>query len=124
VTRVTEGTNDYFYYGKYDLGSLPESYIASSYQGFDGGMGGYLIFGSNRVELIRLYGIFKKVGPDQRITLKEMDNMEFLKWKDSLGANYDRVSFLYSAVNVEKRTNQNNRTKVNIKYENTDDHSR
>ena len=54
VTRINDYPKDTFYYGRHNAESeaLPNSYVASAFSGFDGGMGAYLIFKENKQGLL------------------------------------------------------------------------
>lgn len=122
VTRVENGNQNYFYYGRFDKGEYPDNYIKSEHSGLNSDMGAYLIFQANKkVEIIRLAAIFniEKAPPSLCIRDNQTENLKFWKWKDSLdniNGSYDNVIEVTSGLNIEQERNKKNQTKVMAVY--------
>lgn len=122
ITRVDEGNQNYFYYGRFDKGVYPDNYIRSEYSGFNSDMGAYLVFKPNKkVEIIRLAGIFNidKAPPFLSVIDKENETLKFWKWKDSsdhISSSYDSVIELHSILKLEQKRNKENRSRVKVLY--------
>jgi len=121
ISRLDKGNHIFFYYGKVeDVNYLPKSYIEATYNGFDGLMGGFLIFKEDRkVEMIRLYGLFSKIGNNNALTLNHsIKNNDFMDWKDKIHHNYNNVIELSDVIKTEQLINKNNNSQVKVIYPN------
>lgn len=120
VTRIDEGGITYFYFGDCDGRSYPcpNNYIKGEYFGFDGNMGGYLIFHpENRVELIRMYGSFKEVGNSPNLQLSEFnDNYLLSNWIKSFQNNFNNKILISDLLREEKDINLKNNSRVKANY--------
>ena len=118
VTRISDYPKDFFYYGKYTEKNLPESYIKSEFSGRDGGMGAYLIFKKDSsVEIIPIYDNFEKIGLESKLNLNDdIENIQFIKWRESINSNFNNVIYLSNSLTLEKETNEKENTKVKTEY--------
>lgn len=118
ITRINEGDKILFYYGNTADGDAVEPHIVGTLQGFDAGVGGYLVFhDGDRVQLIRDYGELETVGNDQRLYLTEsLGNPRAKMFRDSIAGNFGRIAYLSHSLELERATNRENRSKVIIKY--------
>ncbi len=68
ITRVEKGTTNYFYYGKHPEGKYPDSFIQSTYSGFNSGMGVYITFLPNKkVRFDYEISLVEEIGNDTNI---------------------------------------------------------
>ncbi|MOA10211.1 hypothetical protein D3C78_1300920 [compost metagenome] len=118
VTRVDSANYVMFYYGKYnlegdDFRGLPA--LSVFYKGFDGGMGGYMIFKSDkRIEMIRAYGFFNSID-STKIFLKDYEeNYQYIDWTSRIKGKYDSVVYVSDVNSVETALNKNNNSKVKV----------
>ena len=121
ITRVDDGNQIYFYYGKYDNSSLTasESYVKAEYSGFNSGMNAYLNFQENDiVEVIRVEALFETNGLSDSLILVDMDNIRFITWRDSIRGNYGKIVEVSDIVKLEKKRNKQNNSRVNAIYPN------
>ena len=119
VTRVNDYPKDYFYYGNFDKSSeLPDNYILSKFSGFDGMMSAFLIFKKNRtVEIIPVADDFSKIGDKSSIKLNnEMENVDFINWRDSTENSLDSIIELSDVIKLEINRNNAGHSKVKAKY--------
>lgn len=118
ITRIVDYPKDIFYYGKFTKKNLPKSYIKSEFSGRGGGMGAYLKFKEdNSVEIIRIYDSFEKIGLNPRLSLNEKtNNSSFIKWREGIKANFNNVIYVSNILELEKKINKKEKTKVKAKY--------
>lgn len=119
ITRLDKDNNIFFYYGKFDkIDSLPKSYIKATYSGFDGGIGGFLIFKENKsIEIIRVYDSFSKIGEDKHLILNDtIENIDFIDWNNSINGNYNNVYQISNILKKEVEWNKENNSKVKAIY--------
>lgn len=118
VTRIDEGTESRFYYGKYENGkNLPSSFVKSIFSGLNSGMDAYLIFKPNNVRIYHSMGYFENVGNTDII--KEIDNAEastFYYNEDKIRGKYDSVCRVSDILSREKELNLKNNSKVKVIY--------
>ena len=119
ITRIDKNAESYFYYGKYELNNLPNSFIKAKYSGLDGLMGAYLLFEKNEnVKLIRCYGLFSSEGnyANSKLQLIESDDVmqqfDYKKIKKN-----KNVIYLSDGIKYEKEENFKNHSNVNATYE-------
>lgn len=119
VTRIDEGTESRFYYGKYENGkNLPSSFVKSTFSGFNSGMDAYLIFKPNNVKIYHSMGYFENIGNTDSI--KEIDNTEastFYYNEDKVSGKYDSVCRVSDILSREKELNLTNNSKVKAIYQ-------
>lgn len=119
ISRLDKDNHIFFYYGKVeDINNLPKSYIEATYSGFDGGMGSFLIFKEDKkVEIIRMYGLFSRIGKNNPLTLNDtIKNIEFIEWKDKIDRNYNNVIELSDILKTEQIINKKNISQVKAIY--------
>ena len=119
ITRVNNYPEDYFYYGKFDnTKELPEEYILSKFSGFDGMMSAFLIFKKDKtVEIIRVADDFSKIGDNPSLMLNnEMENIDFINWRDSTKENMDSIIEVSHVIKLEIDRNKAGNSKVKAKY--------
>ena len=116
ITRIDKNAESYFYYDSCNNESIPcpNSFIRAEYSGFDGSMGGYLVFHPDKkVEILRMYGSFKEVGDTSLLyTNQYNDNYQLNEWIDSIRGNYDNRAWLSDVIEEEKDSNSNNKSRV------------
>jgi hypothetical protein len=114
ITRINKDNQIYFYRGKQE----DSSFIKAEYSGLNSGMGAYLVFKPNgMVELVKVYDSFEKFGSDSSLVLKEYkENIEFIKWTDSIKGNYNNIIEVSDIINIEKERNLQNHSKVKVTY--------
>ena len=119
ITRIDEGTNIYFYYGRYE-DVLPRSYIRASYHGFDGLMSCYLIFNDNGIaEIVDMEGSFEIINSEKKIKLiKFNNNMDFIRWEKKIKLNHNNVIELSNVLKIEIARNELNKSKILTEYPN------
>ena len=103
---------------RHDGKNLPESYVKSEFSGRDGGMGAYLIFKiDSLVEIIPIYDNFEKIGLESKLNLNDdIENIQFIKWRESINSNFSNVIYLSNSLTLEKETNEKENTKVKTEY--------
>lgn len=122
ITRVENGNLNYFYYGRFDKREYPENYIISEYSGLNSGMQAYLIFNTdNTVEILNTMAYFnaEKSSPYLFIKDNHDESLKFWKWKDSLdkiNGCYENVIEVNSALKLEQKRNNKNKSKVKAIY--------
>jgi hypothetical protein len=72
ITRVVEGSNYYFYYGRFIKNDkLPNEYYIGKYRGgIDADFFAYISFNNSSVELIQGTGSIEKIGIDKRFYMR------------------------------------------------------
>jgi hypothetical protein len=122
ITRVDNGNQNYFYYGRFDKGIYPENPLKSDYSGLNSGMQAYLIFKpNNEVEVLNIMGAFDDQKASNFLRLKVNKNEEFIffDWKDSIdniNGSYDNVIEVHSILKIEQERNKKNQSKVKVLY--------
>lgn len=117
ITRLDKDAVSYFYYGFSTKESdLPEDYIEASYHGFDGVMDGYLIFSQDKKVILVPATYFKEKGIAASFSLKQYDNPNFIKWRDSIHGNYGNIIQVSNIIKLEKEYNIKNYSKVKALY--------
>lgn len=124
ITRIDKNAATYFYYGDYDR-NYTKYNIKVEYSGFNNGIDAYLIFQPDKtVEIIHVMGKFKAESEYAKnsIQFKEVNNIQFLDWKDSLEGNLNNVIHIVDGLtdnyNTEKLLNMRNNSKVIASYPN------
>lgn len=115
VTRVDKGNVIRFYYGKFDNTlSLPDSYIKSTYSGFDGLMSCYMIFQEDKkVEFVITEGSFEEINTDDNLKIIEFNsNTDFRKWTEKMEGKYKNVMELSDVWRSEIERNKKNNSEV------------
>ncbi|MEM9675221.1 MAG: hypothetical protein AAF992_21700 [Bacteroidota bacterium] len=120
ITRVDKSAESFFYYGICDDKSnpCPKSYIRAKYNGFDGSMGGYLIFHPNdKVEILRMFRFFEDTGHNSFLYLSEYDdNYALNRFTDSIRGDYRNRAWISDILSEEKEQNDKNNSKVMTVY--------
>ena len=121
VTRIDKDAESDFYYGKCDDENKPcsDSYLKAVYPGRDAGMGGYLVFKSDKkVELIRSWGaLYKEIGKNPNLKEFEFkENYQYINWHDSIKNNYGNVIEIDDCIAAEKEENKRNNSKIKATY--------
>jgi hypothetical protein len=121
VTRIDEGTESRFYYGKYENGkNLPAFFVKSTFSGFNSGMDAYLIFKPNKVEIYYTMDYFMNVG--RADSIKVINNPKAstfnYSFEDKINGKYDSVCRVSNILSREKELNLNNNSKVKATYPN------
>ncbi|MBK7110628.1 MAG: hypothetical protein WAU21_04535 [Chitinophagales bacterium] len=113
ITRINKGNKILFFYGKFDNENFPEMFVEAEYSGLNSGMQAYLNFLPNKqVEIIGIMGSFEKTGIISNFNIKEIDNIRFIAWKDSIQGNYNNTIELFDVLQIEIERNQQNNSKV------------
>ncbi|WP_158275401.1 hypothetical protein [Pedobacter sp. HMWF019] len=115
VTRVNNYPNDYFYYEKFDnTKDLPKEYILSKFSGLDGLMSAFLIFKKDQtVEIIPVADDFSKIGGKPSLKLNnEIENIDFIHWRDSTSNSLDSIIELSDVIKSEITRNKAGHSKV------------
>ena len=118
ITRIDKGNEIFVYYGEVTKEmDFPMTFIKIEYSGLNSGMQAYLNFLPNKkVEMIGIMGIFEKMGNDNRINIKEIDNIRFIAWKDSINGDYKNTMELSNIFKIEKERNKLNHSVVKAVY--------
>ncbi|MBI3234097.1 MAG: hypothetical protein HYZ42_08645 [Bacteroidetes bacterium] len=120
VTRIDEGTESHFYYGKYAIdNSLPSSYVRSYYSGRTAGMDAYLIFKTNHIEVYHLMGTFDKLGMEEDIKIINNPKSRTFNFNfdDKVQGNYKHICRVSDSKTHEQELNTKNHSKVKVSYE-------
>ncbi len=122
VTRFNDYPKDYFLLGKHTSfnDTLKNTFIKTSFRGFDGFMSGYMVFKANKtVKIIRIADSFEKFGNNDSIDLIDFStNSNFMKWKEKADNDFSNIVELSDGINTEKRVNKEQGSKVNVDYGN------
>jgi len=117
ITRVDNGNKSYFYYGSYNDGDYPKSYIRTEYSGFNMGMQGYLTFESDKRVFFRCAdGYAEKIGNDSNLILVDDDAVSYLSWSDTALIEYKNTYEVSDVINLEKEGNIKSLSKVKADY--------
>lgn len=117
ITRLDRDNQIYFYYGKFENGVYPQSYIKAEYSGFNSGMHAYLTFLPNKkVDVIDVMAYFEKIGNEPNFNIIEVENEIFIPWLDSLYGNYNNTVEVLDIIDTEQERNKRNNSKVKATY--------
>ncbi len=117
VTRISDYPKDYFFIGKLKSLSdtLNKTYIKSSFSGFNSGMDAYMVFKPNgKIDIIRLDADFEKHGINDSINLKKFqNNIDFIKWEDSIKKSFKNIVRLSDGIELEKKRKYTSEVLIN-----------
>jgi hypothetical protein len=121
ITRLSKDGETYFYHGKCDdnIKKCPESFIKAEHSGFNSSLDCFLLFrGNGFIELINNGGGYFTEWhiENKRLFMRKYDNSELPLFHDAFSNNYNNLIRISSSINLEKKRNANNNSKVKVIY--------
>jgi len=115
VTRVDEPGHTDLYWGKTIEQTTP--CVSIAYPGFDSGIDGFLVFNPDKsVNAIGVMGYYTTTDSTCRLTIKNINNEQFILWNDSVGAGkFSNVYWLTENKQLEQEQNKAYKSAVQYK---------
>ncbi len=120
ITRIDGERVSYFYYGDYSKQNVDSSshFIKALYKRGTDVMNAYLVFEKgNKVRFIKMQDCFEEFKKDSLFYIYEFsENISFIHWENEVKKNPDNIIRIDDAVKIEKKFNENFKSKVKATY--------